>query len=168
MEANSAWGHRLTLYRWTVFEPLWNNITSLCAKLLQFCPSLCDSVDCSPPGSSDHGILQTRILKWVACPPPGGLPKPGVEPTSLTSLLHWQVSSLPLAPPEKHKITSIQDQMMHDIPKSFSRLITVSLLYKPSSCKLSKVWTSVYMYSHVSHFMCVSGRKYCTFQGTVL
>ena len=27
---------------------------------------LCDSVDCSPPGSSVHGILQARILEWVA------------------------------------------------------------------------------------------------------
>ena len=32
----------------------------------QSCPTLCDPVDCSPPGSSVHGILQTRILKWVA------------------------------------------------------------------------------------------------------
>ena len=30
------------------------------------CPTLCDSVDCSPPGSSIHGILQARILEWVA------------------------------------------------------------------------------------------------------
>ena len=30
------------------------------------CPSLCDTMDCSPPGSSVHGILQARILEWVA------------------------------------------------------------------------------------------------------
>ena len=29
-------------------------------------PTLCDPMDCSSPGSSVHGILQTRILKWVA------------------------------------------------------------------------------------------------------
>ena len=34
----------------------------------QFCPSLCDPIDCSLPGSSVHGILQTRILEWVAIP----------------------------------------------------------------------------------------------------
>ena len=38
---------------------------------------------CSPPGSSVHGIPQARILQWVACPPPGGLPDPGLEPRSL-------------------------------------------------------------------------------------
>ena len=30
------------------------------------CPTLCDHMDCSPPGSSVHGILQARILEWVA------------------------------------------------------------------------------------------------------
>ena len=32
----------------------------------QSCPTLCDPVDCSPPGFSVHGILQARILEWVA------------------------------------------------------------------------------------------------------
>ena len=36
------------------------------AKLLQSCPTLCDPMDCSPPGSSIHGILQARVLKWGA------------------------------------------------------------------------------------------------------
>ena len=36
------------------------------AKSLQSCPTLCDPTDGSPPGSSAHGILQVRILEWVA------------------------------------------------------------------------------------------------------
>ena len=36
------------------------------AKSLQACPTLFDPIDCSPPGSSVHGILQARILEWVA------------------------------------------------------------------------------------------------------
>ena len=35
---------------------------------LQSCPTLCDPMDCSPPGSSVHGILQARILEWVVMP----------------------------------------------------------------------------------------------------
>ena len=35
-------------------------------SLAQSCTTLCDPVDCSPPGSSFHGILQARILEWVA------------------------------------------------------------------------------------------------------
>ena len=52
----------------------------------QSCPTLCDPVDCSPPGSSVHGILQARILDWVAMPSSrGDLPDPEIKPTSLTS-----------------------------------------------------------------------------------
>ena len=32
----------------------------------ELCPTLCDPIDCSPPGSSVHGIFQARILEWVA------------------------------------------------------------------------------------------------------
>ena len=60
-------------------------------KSLQSCLTLCDPMDCSPPGSSVHGILQARILEKVACPSPGDLPHPGIKPTSLTSpaLARW-------------------------------------------------------------------------------
>ena len=34
----------------------------------QSCPTLCDPMDCSSPGLSVHGILQARILEWVAIP----------------------------------------------------------------------------------------------------
>ena len=51
-------------------------------KSLQSCPTLCDPMDCSPPGSSVHGILQARLLELVAMPPPGDLPKPGIKPVS--------------------------------------------------------------------------------------
>ena len=37
-------------------------------KVTQSCPTLCDPMDCSPPGSSVHGILQVRLLVWVAFP----------------------------------------------------------------------------------------------------
>ena len=36
------------------------------AKSLQSSPTLCDPMDCSPPGFSIHGILQARVLEWVA------------------------------------------------------------------------------------------------------
>ena len=50
------------------------------------CPTLCDTLDWSPPGSSVHGILQARILEWVAISFPRGLPDPGIKPTSPVSL----------------------------------------------------------------------------------
>ena len=42
--------------------------TCMCAQLLQSCPALCNPMDCSPPSSSVHGILQARILEWVLMP----------------------------------------------------------------------------------------------------
>ena len=41
------------------------------AESLQSCPTVCNPMDCSPPGSSVYGILQAGILEWVASPPPG-------------------------------------------------------------------------------------------------
>ena len=42
--------------------------TCVHAQSLQSCPTFCDTMDCSPPGSSLHGISQARIVKWVAMP----------------------------------------------------------------------------------------------------
>ena len=36
--------------------------------VFQLCPTLCDSMDCSPPGFSVYGILQASILEWVEIP----------------------------------------------------------------------------------------------------
>ena len=46
------------------------------------CDSFVTPMDCSLPGSSVHGTLQARVLKWVAIPFPGNLPNPGIEPRS--------------------------------------------------------------------------------------
>ena len=41
------------------------NIISCCCSVTQSCPTLCDLMNCSPSGSSVHGIFQTKILEWV-------------------------------------------------------------------------------------------------------
>ena len=53
------------------------------AKSLQLCLTLCDPMDCRLPGSSVHGILQARILEWVAIPFSRGSSQPGIKPGSL-------------------------------------------------------------------------------------
>ena len=40
------------------------------SEVTQSCPTLSDLMDCSPPGSSDHGIFQARVLEWVPLPSP--------------------------------------------------------------------------------------------------
>ena len=44
--------------------------------ITQSSPTLCDPRDCSPPGSSAHGILEARILEWVAVPSSRGSSQP--------------------------------------------------------------------------------------------
>ena len=61
-----------------------------CDLSLQLYLTLCDPMDCSPPGSSVYGILQARMLEWVAVPP-GDLPEPEIKSTSLVSCLGRQV-----------------------------------------------------------------------------
>ena len=51
----------------------------------QLCPTLCNPMDCSLPGSSVHGIFQARILEQVAISSPGDRPNPGVKPVSPAS-----------------------------------------------------------------------------------
>ena len=70
------------------------------AKSLQSCLTLCNPMDCSPPGSSVHGILQARILEWVAMPSSRGSSWPR-DWICISYVLHWQADSLPLIPPGK-------------------------------------------------------------------
>ena len=67
-------------------------------------PTLCDHMDCSPPGSSVHGILQARILEWVAMFSSRGSSRPRNR-TRVSCLLHWQADFLPLVPHKKIKGT---------------------------------------------------------------
>ena len=62
----------------------------------QSCPTLCNSMDCSPPGSSVHGDFpgKDNWSGWL-CPPPGDLPDSGIKPRSPA----LQVDSLPSEPP---------------------------------------------------------------------
>ena len=51
-------------------------IHCVCTKSLQSCPTLCDPMNFNPPGSSIHGILQARILEWIAMPSSRGSCRP--------------------------------------------------------------------------------------------
>ena len=68
-------------------EGVSNTHLSMHAKSLQSCPTLWDPVDCSLSGSSVRGILQA--WSGLPCLPPGDLPDPRIEPTSLTSSAYY-------------------------------------------------------------------------------
>ena len=69
----------------------------------QSCPTVCDPMDCSPPGSSVHGVLQARILEWVAITFSSDLPDPRFGPGSPTlqtdSVLSHQAQPHFVSPP---------------------------------------------------------------------
>ena len=64
-------------------------------------PTLCNTMDYSPPGSSVHGISQARYWSGLPFPPPGDLPKPGIEPASPA----LRADSLPLSHGESPMIS---------------------------------------------------------------
>ena len=63
----------------------------------QSCLTLCHPMECRPPESSVHGILQARVLEWLPFPSPGDLPNTGIEAGSPA----LQADSLPSEPPRK-------------------------------------------------------------------
>ena len=82
------------------------------AKSFQSCLTPCDSVDCSPAGSTVRGILQARILLLQGIFPTQGLN---------SSLRHWQVDSSPLAPPGKPLMTFSSVQFSRSVVSDFLR-----------------------------------------------
>ena len=77
----------------------------VCVKSLQSCPTLCDRMDCCPPGFSVHGISQATILEWIAISFSRGSSQP-TDQTCLLHLLHRQAGFLPLTPIYIHILTT--------------------------------------------------------------
>jgi len=94
-----------------------------CCLVTKSCPTLCDPMDCSLPGSSVRGISQARILEWVAIPFSKGIfPTQGTNP----HLLHWPAGSLPLS----HRGSPPEEQGM---PISSKALASNCQVLKPAS-----------------------------------
>ena len=78
------------VHLWLIHVDVWQKTPRYCkiislqlkqikseSEVAQSCPTLCNHVNCSPPGSSVHGILQARILEWVAISFSRGSSQPG-------------------------------------------------------------------------------------------
>ena len=71
------------------------------SSVTQLCWTLCDPMDYCAPGSSVYGILQARILEWIAVPSSRESSPPRDQTHDSLCLLHWQADSLPLVLPGK-------------------------------------------------------------------
>ena len=75
---SQGWGSLVGCCLWGKILKIYSVSTGFCVCVLivQSCLTLCDPVNCSPPASSVHGILQARILEWVAIPFSRGSSRP--------------------------------------------------------------------------------------------
>ena len=65
------------------------------SEVAQSCPTLCDLMDCSLPGSSVHGILKQEYCSGLPFPSPGDFPEPGIETGSPALQADSLLSKLP-------------------------------------------------------------------------
>ena len=79
------------------------------SEVAQSCPTLCDPMDCSPPGSSILGIVQARILECIVFPSPGDLPDLGIELRSPTLQADSLLSEPPWNPYEWDTFCKVSD-----------------------------------------------------------
>ena len=110
IKLNSQQVHVLSLY-FNVCEREKGEAVRLLRSAAPSCLTLWDPTDCSPPGSSVHGVLWARILDWGASP-------------HLSCLLHWQPGSLPPAPrgsPSVCVTPQLQCGVMQDTRKPLSK-----------------------------------------------
>ena len=103
----------------------------MCAQL---CLTLCNPMDCSPQGSSVHGILQARTLEWGAFPLPGDLSNPDMEPTSPVSPVPAG-SFFTTEPPGKHPPNKMTP-LMRGCP---TRKELVQLLHLARPCPTERI-----------------------------
>ena len=93
-------------------------------SVTQLCPTLCDSMDFSPPGSSVHGILQT-ILEWVTMPFSRYLPdigsNPGLQHCRQIFFYHLSHQGSPAVPSRTIKKQTSIPSLSNNHPQHFSR-----------------------------------------------
>ena len=119
------------------------------------CPTLCDPMDCSPPGSSVHGIYQARILEWVAISSPKGSPQPRDWTSPMAPTLaggffyHWATWEAPLL--NWHQVSLPWPKSKPD--KNFYVIkINVQKCFVEMSCYRTEFCSSPWVYPHSQFF----------------
>jgi len=65
-QKGKGWREKLGVWNYRIHTTVYAAAAAAAAKSRQSCPTLCDPMGFSPPGSSVHGISQARVLEWVA------------------------------------------------------------------------------------------------------
>ena len=129
------------------------HVTTQCVhtKLLQLCSTLCDLMDCSPPGSSVHRILQARIPEWGAMPFSRGSSRfrdcthfsmaPALASRSFTTTVTWEAQT-----------------MLGKIGKNSERMIFINIHSKYSMALYTYICTHIY--THIYTYICLYTHAY--------
>ena len=126
-----------------IYGVMQNGKLCVCAKSLQSCLTLCNPMNCSPPGSSVHGILQARILEWVAVPFSRESSQ-SADWTRVSCLLHWQAGSLVLVPPGKPEYSAIKKNEIMSCATTWMDLKMI-ILNKLSQAEKTTIWYHLYV-----------------------
>ena len=108
-------------------SPLWH-FWLLAVLVTQLCPTLCDPMDCSPPGSSVHVMLQARILEWVATSSRGSS-----QPRDQTHTACISADSSPSEPPGE-TLMALLTKLSQDFSKSSVNPRHLGILLKNRLC----------------------------------
>ena len=147
----------LTILKYTI-----QHIACMCARS---CPTLCDPMDCSLPGSSVHGIFQQEYWSGLPFPTPGDVTSPGIKPASLvfpalagrffTNSVTWEVyihNYIPTLYFQRFFIISNRYSVPIKNPHSPSHqpLVTCNLL--SVSTNLCKWWHAIFILLCLAYF----------------
>ena len=88
----------------------------VCMLVAQLCPTLCNPMECNSPGYSVHGILQARLLEWVAI----AFSRGSSQPKDQTGSLALQADYLPSEPPGKPNFVEyLPNPILINLPHMF-------------------------------------------------
>ena len=82
-----------------------------CCLITKLCPTLCNLMDCSLPGSSVHGIAWQEYWSGLSFPPPGDLPNPRIVPTSPALAGGFFTTEPP--DPDSYQISNLIKETIH-------------------------------------------------------
>ena len=120
-----------TFYHFLLIPSL--SIACPIALVSQSCPTLCDSMGCSPPGSSVHGIFQAGILEWIAIPFSGGsLPRDRTWVSGIAGRLFTTVSCGEACPAGLHIFQTMEVEC--------SEVTRTGVMFEPGSWPVVLTW----------------------------
>ena len=126
------------------FQTHWRKFShKVNSEVTKLCPTLCDPMDCSPPGLSVHGISRQEYLSGLSFPSPVDLPDPGIKLRSPTLQADTLTSEPPGKPKFSHQSVSQSVQLLSRVLQFATPWITA----RQASLSITNTWSSLRLMS---------------------